>query len=96
MIDGPPPSWYDPPATKCKPECNCHDCHLWHLDGETFIDNALESPLDFQCCVQELEERVEEGLLCSKHPKAYFEPEYNYCEMCDEIKEKNKSEISKV
>lgn len=34
-------------------------------------------------CRENMMRAIDYGLVCSKHPKAYFEPESNYCEVCD-------------
>lgn len=72
------------------PECNCEECHAYHLMADLFIDQALEQPQDFQCCVDELDLRIRNKEICKKHPRSYFEEFPRYCEGCDEEKEKKK------
>lgn len=92
MGDGsPPPPWYDPPSGHAE-ECNCRDCHLNHWAEGWWIDNALDHPKDFECCVNELEEQIELGNVCEKHPRSYCETAVDgdgkkagfYCEGCDQ------------
>lgn len=82
--------WQNPPESKCRLECNCEQCHDRHVREHKFIDNALDTPSDYQCCVNELNDRIYEGKLCGKHPRAYFESNSGktgkpvvYCEGCD-------------
>jgi hypothetical protein len=72
-------------------ECNCEKCHDWHREEHLIEDNALDSPKDFQCCVEEYEARLEDGEYCKKHRGAYVEAPTKttpfYCEDCEAEKE---------
>lgn len=67
-FDGPPPSWYDPPEPRHLDgsiiglECNCEECHAEH----DLVDN-YGSP-DYQCCTDDVEQKVEEGVWCQDKP----------------------------
>lgn len=39
------------------PECNCENCHLWHLETGRFIENAQKYSKWYGCCVDEMELR---------------------------------------
>lgn len=64
-------------------ECNCEECHRYHLEND-FIDRAKDS--EFVCCQDEVEVLISKGKLCAKHPESYFEPATEghkaYCERC--------------
>lgn len=69
------------------PECNCEKCHKSHLEEGMVISNALDSPQDYDCCVEKFDDMVEQGEVCKTHPRAYFEKATKdqpaYCEGCD-------------
>jgi hypothetical protein len=92
MSDSPPSSWYDPPLprhrdkTVIPDECNCSECHEWHISEGLVIEQFDNS--DFQCCVDQMDEWITEGQRCEKHPKAYVEPPTKedpkmHCEECE-------------
>lgn len=67
--------------------CNCEGCHIRHKRTHIVVENALDYPQDFKCCVEEYERMKEEGRVCKEHPRAYFEPATGttpaFCEQCD-------------
>ena len=65
-----------------KDTCNCEQCHQKHIDDGVVLDNALSFPLDYQCCVDEVEGKIDAGEMCEIHPRSYCEP--GYCEACAE------------
>jgi hypothetical protein len=95
--DGSPPSsWYDPPEprhsdrTIIKDECNCNECHDWHVQEGMVEDNAGGPDFNsgpFECCQDQMEEWFRTGERCRIHPTAYVEPptktEPMHCEGCD-------------
>ena len=43
------------------PECNCDDCHEFHVIACVVEGNAKDHPKDFQCCVDQIDKWEEEG-----------------------------------
>lgn len=92
--DGSPPSsWYDPPEPRhsdqslISDECNCDQCHRWHIE-ERMVEENAKFP-DYQCCIDQMEEWFKSKRRCRKHPRAYAEEPCAinnftaYCEECD-------------
>ena len=91
MSDSPPSSWYEPrePRHRNKTiipdECNCEECHLAHIEQGEVVENSDNT--DFQCCVDQMDTWIEDGIKCEKHPTAYVEPktktEPMHCDICE-------------
>lgn len=85
MSEASPPSWwFDPPEPRhsdksiIPDECNCEECHAWHVEDGQVFDNA-KSP-DFQCCSDQVETWIEAGEICKDHKNFDCEECENDCE----------------
>ncbi len=92
MSDSPSSAWYDPPEPRHKDgthipdECNCSECHDWHISEGMVEENSDNT--DYQCCVDQMDIWIEDKQRCEKHPKAYVEPPTKedpqmHCEGCE-------------
>jgi len=77
MSDSPSDSYYDPPEprhadnSRIPDECNCSECHQYHVEEGEVEENSDNT--DYQCCVDQMDNWIEDGTRCEKHPKSYAE-----------------------
>lgn len=69
-------------------ECTCKACHREHIFKNQVALNYIAYPNDYTCCVQEFEDRIQNGEACKKHPLRYVED--GNCDGCQEQKSSQK------
>lgn len=54
----------------------CHQEHRWHLEEFAKLP-------DYECCREEIDYLIEQGLWCRKHGGAFIDPGWsNHCYKC--------------